>query len=184
MPDFLLAAWAVAVKWPLSFLADALFLGPFRRRAAADFPAWARGAVAAGPEGVARAVAARVKYRADPLGGLLDYVAAPEVTWGRGIGDCDDFSYLTAELLRRARFDSWLASYFCWNVKDSHVVCLYRDGAAFGLIDQGQLRRGYRSLYEAATAAQPESGVAARYVRRYGLGADLIGRWIVRTAKR
>lgn len=180
----MLAAWGVAVKWPLSFLADALFLGSFRGRAAAGFSAWARNAGPRGPEGVARAIAGRVKYSPDPLGGLLDYVATPEVTWRRGIGDCDDFSYLTAEMLRRARIDSWLASYLCWNVKDSHVVCLYRAGGVFGIIDQGHLRRGYRSLDEAAAAAQPEGGIAARYVRRYGRGADLIGRWIVRTARR
>ncbi len=183
MLTFLLAGWAVAVKWPLSFLANTLLLGSLRGRAAADFSAWARDVATGGPKGIARAVAARVEYCADPLGGLLDYVAAPEVTWARRIGDCDDFSYLTAELFRRAGVESWLASYLCWNLADSHVVCLYYHDRAFGVIDQGFLSYGYKSLGDAATAAEPKASVAARYVRRHGRGADLVGRWIARTAK-
>ena len=184
MIAFLVAAWSVAVKWPLTLLFDALSLRPVRRRAAAGFAAWAGDAAARGPEGIARATAARVTYLNDPLGGILDYVAAPEVTWARRYGDCDDFSYLTAELLRRAGVAGWLATYLCWNVKRSHVVCLYRDAGGYGLIDQGLLRDGFGTLEEAAAAARPRAAVAAQYVRRYGRGADIVGRWIVANGER
>jgi transglutaminase-like putative cysteine protease len=184
MIAFLVAAWSVAVKWPLTLLFDTLLLRPVRRRAAAAFAAWADDAAARGPDGIARATASRVTYLNDPLGGMLDYVAAPEVTWARRYGDCDDFSYLTAELLRRAVVESWLATYFCWNVKRSHVVCLYRDAGGYGLIDQGLLRDGFGTLEEAAAAAQPRAAVAAQYVRRYGRGADIVGRWIVANGER
>ena len=184
MIAFLVAAWSVAVKWPLTLLFDTLSLRPVRLGAAAGFAAWADDAAARGPEGIARATAARVTYLNDPLGGMLDYVAAPEVTWARRYGDCDDFSYLTAELLRRAAVESWLATYVCWNVKRSHVVCLYRDAGGYGLIDQGLLRDGFGTLEEAAAAARPRAAAAAQYVRRYGRGADIVGRWIVANGER
>jgi transglutaminase-like putative cysteine protease len=184
MIAFIVAAWSVAVKWPLTMLFDTLLLRSVRLGAAAAFAAWADEAAARGPEGIARAVAARVKYLNDPLGGMLDYVAAPEITWARRRGDCDDFSYLTAELLRRAGVAGWLATYLCWNVKRSHVVCLYHHGRGFGVIDQGYVRGGFRSLGEAAAAARPRATVAAKYVRRYGRGADLIGRWVVANGER
>jgi transglutaminase-like putative cysteine protease len=178
MLTFLVATWSVAVKWPLTLLVDALLLRRVRRGAGAAFAAWADDAAARGPEGIARAVADRVTYLNDPLGGLLDYVAAPAATWARRHGDCDDFSYLTAELLRRAGVESWVATYVCWNVKDSHVVCLYRGAGGYGFIDQGLLRDGFPTLAEAAAAARPKAAVAAQYVRRYGRGADLVGRWV------
>ncbi len=179
MLTFVVAAWSVAVKWPLTLLFDTLLLRPVRLQATAGFAAWADDAAAGGTEGIARAVAARVTYINDPLGGMLDYVAAPEVAWARRRGDCDDFSYLTAELLRRAGVAGWLATYLCWNVRSSHVVCLYYDSHSFGVIDQGQVRGGFRSLADAAAAGRPNAAVAAQYVRRYGRGADLIGRRIV-----
>jgi transglutaminase-like putative cysteine protease len=184
MLAFLVAAWSAAVKYPLTLLFDTLLLQRVRLGAAAGFAAWADDAAARGPEGIARAVAARVTYLNDPLGGMLDYVAAPEVTWARRYGDCDDFSYLTAELLRRAGVASWVATYVCWNVKRSHVVCLYYDGRGFGVIDQGYVRDRFRSLPEAAAAARPRAAVVAQYVRRYGRGADLVGRWIVANDER
>lgn len=179
MLAFLVAAWSVTVKWPLTLLFDTLLLRPVRLGAAAGFAPWADEAAAGGPEGIARAVAARVTYVNDPLGGALDYVAAPEVTWARRRGDCDDFSYLTAELLRRAGVAGWLATYLCWNVRSSHVACLFYDGRGFGVIDQGHVRRGFDSPAGAAAAARPNAAVAAQYVRRYAQGADLVGRRIV-----
>ncbi len=184
MLTFVVAAWLAAVKYPLSLFFDAFLFRRVRLRAAAGFAAWAENAAARGTDGIARAVAARVTYVNDPLGGMLDYVAAPEVTWARRRGDCDDFSYLTAELLRRAGVAGWLATYVCWNVKHSHVVCLYHDSRNFGVIDQGQVRDGFDSLAGAAAAARPRATVAAQYVRRYGRGADLIGRRIVAKSER
>lgn len=155
---------------------DAAFLRGTRRRAAPGFDAWAAKAAAGGPVAVACATAERVTYANDPLGGLLDYVAAPAVTWARRRGDCDDFAYLTAELLRRAGVEGWVASYFCWNVGDSHVVCLFRGEDAYGVIDQGLIRGPFRTLAEAADAGNPGAKNAARCVRRYRRGADVIGK--------
>ena len=174
--DFLLAVWLAVVKWPLTWFVDAAFLRGTRRRAAAGFDAWAAKAAAGGPAAVARATAERVTYANDPLGGLLDYVAAPAVTWARRYGDCDDFAYLTAELLKRAGVECWIASYLSWNVKDSHVVCLFRDADGYGVIDQGLIRGPFDTLAEAADAGNPGAKNAARHVRRYGRGADLIGK--------
>lgn len=184
MLAFLVAAWTAVVKYPLTLLFDTLLLRRVRRGAAAGLAAWAEEVAARGPEGIARAVAERVTYFNDPLGGVLDYVAAPAVTWARRRGDCDDFSYLTAELLRRAGVASWLATYVCWRVPRSHVVCLFRDASGYGLIDQGLLRTGFPTLEEAAAAGRPGAAVAAQYVRRYSRGADLIGRWVVANAER
>ncbi|MGD8718696.1 MAG: transglutaminase domain-containing protein [Candidatus Zixiibacteriota bacterium] len=176
---FLIGIWTAAFKWPLTFFIDALFLRKVRRQAGPGFDAWARAAAAAGPEAIARAVAERVEYVLDPVRGIVDFVTAPAVTWGRRYGDCDDFAYLSAELCRRAGLESWVVSYVCWNVKDSHVVCLYRDGSGYGLLDQGLLRGGFATLGDAASAARPKSRVAGEYVRRYGRGPDLIGKWII-----
>jgi transglutaminase-like putative cysteine protease len=176
MLDFLLAAWLAAVKWPLTIFIDAAFLRGMRRRVAPAFDAWAAKAAAGGPAAIARATAERVTYANDPLGGLLDYVAAPAVTWARRYGDCDDFAYLTAELLRRADVESWVVSYLSRNVKDSHVVCLFRNADGYGVLDQGLIRGPFRTLAEAADAGNPGAKNAARWVRRYGRGADLIGK--------
>jgi len=159
---------------------DAAFLRGTRRRAAAEFDAWASRVAAGGPAAIARATAERVAYANDPLGGLLDYVAAPAVTWAHRRGDCDDFAYFSAELLRRAGVESWLASYFCWKVADSHVVCLFRDANGHGVMDQGLIRGPFPTLAEAAAAGNPGAKTAARCVRRYGRGADFIGKWFLR----
>jgi transglutaminase-like putative cysteine protease len=173
--DYILAIWLAVVKWPLTLFMDAFVLRGTRRRAAAEFDAWAT-KVAGGPAAVARAAAERVTYANDPWGGLLDYVAAPAVTWARRRGDCDDFAYLSAELLRRAGVESWLASYFCWNVNRSHVVCLFRDGNAYAVMDQGLIRGPFKTLADAADAGNPGAKNAARYVRRYGCGPDFVGK--------
>lgn len=167
--------WLAAVKWPLTYFFNRFVLRRTRLRAAPAFEAWATSAAAGGPPGVARAVKARLQYLNDPLGGLLDYVAAPEVTWARGHGDCDDFSYLTAEVLRRAGVECWIATFVCWNVKDSHVVCLFRLGERYALLDQGYLRMDFASREEAVNAACPSAKVAARYVRPYA--TEILGRW-------
>jgi transglutaminase-like putative cysteine protease len=176
MLDFLLAGWLAVVKWPLTLFMDAAFLRGTRRRAAPGFDAWATKVAAGGPHAVARATAQRVAYENDPLGGLLDHVAAPAVTWARRRGDCDDFAYLSAELLRRAGVECWLASYFCWHVNDSHVVCLFRHASGYGVMDQGLIRGPFPTLAEAADAGNPGAKTVARYVRRYGRGPDLIGK--------
>jgi hypothetical protein len=110
---------------------------------------------------------------------LLDYVAAPAVTWARRRGDCDDFAYLSAELLRRAGVESWVASYFCWDVKNSHVVCLFRKAGGYGVMDQGLIRGPFPTLAEAADAGNRGAKNAARYVRRYGRGSDLVGKFFL-----
>ena len=179
MLDNILAIWLAVVKWPLTLFMDATFLRRTRRRAASEFAAWAAKA-AAGPAAVARATAERVAYAVDPLGGLLDYVTAPAVTWARRRGDCDDFAYLSAELLRRAGVECWLASYFCWKLEDSHVVCLFRDGNAYAVMDQGLIRGPFPTLDEAADAGNPGAKNAARYVRTYGRRPDYIGKRFIK----
>ncbi|UCH77297.1 MAG: hypothetical protein JSU81_06025 [Candidatus Coatesbacteria bacterium] len=178
MAEFPVKIWLAAVKWPLTFFFNRFVLRRTRLRATPAFAAWATAAAAGGPPAIATAVKTRVRYANDPFGGLLDYVAAPEVTWARGWGDCDDFSYLTAEVLRRAGVECWIATYVCWNVKDSHVVCLFRLGERYALLDQGELRMDLASLAEAAREARPTATVAAQYVRPYL--AEAIGRWFSR----
>ena len=180
MLDNILAIWLAVVKWPLTLFIDATFLRGTRRRAASEFAAWADTAAAAGSAAVARATAERVTYANDPLGGLLDYVTAPAVTWARRRGDCDDFAYLSAELLRRAGVECWLASYFCWKLEDSHVVCLFRDGNAYAVMDQGLIRGPFPTLDEAADAGNPGAKNAARYVRTYGRRPDYIGKRFIK----
>jgi len=180
MPTWALAAWLAAVKAPLSFLADAFHYRPLRLRAAAGFERWAAAAAAAGPAAIAAAIRERVVYVSDPLWGALDVVTAPAVTWARRAGDCDDFSYLAAELLRRAGLETWVVTYFCWRLADAHVACAYRDAEdRFGLLDQGHLTDGRPTLAAAAAAGRPSGRVAATLAQRYGRGADFIGRWII-----
>jgi len=175
MAELPVKIWLAAVKWPLTFFFNRLLLRRTRLRAASAFETWGASAAAGGPAAVAAAITARVRYVNDPLGGLFDYVAAPEVTWARGRGDCDDFSYLAAEILRRAGVECWIATYVCWNVKDSHVVCLFRLGERYALLDQGYLRMDFASLPEAAREAKPSAKVAAQYVRPYA--REPLGRW-------
>ena len=94
----------------------------------------------------------------------------------------DDFAYLSAELLRRADVECWLASYFCWRVEDSHVVCLFRDAAGYAVMDQGLIRGPFSTLAEAAGAGNPGAKTAARYVRPYGRRPDFIGARFVKTS--
>lgn len=176
MLGFFLAAWLAVVKWPLTLFMDAAFLRQKRRRATRGFDAWAVTVCAGGPSAIARATAERVEYENDPLGGLLDYVAAPAVTWDRRRGDCDDFAYLSAELLRRAGLESWIASYLTRNVKDSHVVCLFRDANGYAVMDQGLIRGPFPTLARAADAGNPNARNVAHCVRRYGRGPDLVGK--------
>jgi hypothetical protein len=181
MAEFAVKIWLAAVKWPLTFFFNRFVLRRTRLRATPAFAAWAATAAAGGPPGVTAAIKSRVRYVNDPLGGLLDYVAAPEVTWARGRGDCDDFSYLAAEVLRRAGVECWIATYVCWNVKDSHVVCLFRLGERYALLDQGALRMDFASLEEAAREAKPTAKVVAHYVRPYARGSETIGKWFSKT---
>jgi transglutaminase-like putative cysteine protease len=181
MRDAWVKLWHGVVKRPLSSFTDALYYRPLRLRATAGFNAWAA-AIPPTPAAVAAAVKERVAYLSDPWRGVWDYVAAPAVTWARRAGDCDDFAYLTAELLERAGIPAWVATYVTTRPGDAHVVCLYGDDGGFGYIDQGYRRDGFATLDDAATAARPASAGKdlARLVVSYGARGDAIGRWLKR----
>lgn len=179
MVKFLLRMYVDYIKGGVSAFVNGTFYGAIVRAARPHFQGWANAAVAGGPPAIAQAVAARVRYHPDPWGGILDFVAAPELTFARQYGDCDDFAYLTAELLRQAGMEAWLITYFYWNVKDAHVVVVYRSTSGFGFIDQGILRSGYKTLPDAVEAAAPGPKPVATVARRYGDRTDIFGKWVI-----
>jgi hypothetical protein len=186
MAAFLVRLWLVVVKYPLTVIFNLLFYERLRRKATPAFDAWSTAAAAGGPAAVAAAVRERVSYLADPLGGAVDFVQAPAVTWARRAGDCDDFSYLAAELFTRSGRAAWLVHYAAWNLFDSHVVCLWAERPGeFGVFDQGDLRPGFPTLQAAAAAgAPPGVKIAATVVQRYRRDGDLVGRWLGRPHRR
>lgn len=173
----LVTAWTIIVKLPLSFLGVAL---NYRRlsRLRAAYASWAAEAGQGGPGRIARRIRERVTYHPDPLGGVVDYVAAPPLTWDRGRGDCDDFSYLAADVLARAGNLAWIINYWCWDLRSSHTVAAFRDEGGYRVLDQGTISPPYATLGEAARGEGPSAAVAAVAITRYAADWDVVGRWL------
>lgn len=70
------------------------------------------------------------QWSSDPLGGNLDYHSAPRVTCARKKGDCDDYAYLWAELLK-GHGNRWILSTFSTE-GGGHAMCVFeREGRFF-----------------------------------------------------
>ena len=84
----------------------------------------------------------QVTYRKD----CFDWTQAPELTWGRKQGDCEDFAVLSQALLKQIGIDSVILKVYTDPLKYSHAVCVF-DG---GYFSNEHFRPGVFSLDEIA----------------------------------
>lgn len=169
--------WSVTVKALLTLAANRVI---FRLQAAAAEPAFRErltGNKGRDSEQICREIAERVTYVVDPWRGIVDYVAAPALTWARRYGDCDDFAYLAAEALSSLGYRTWIVTYITWNLYASHTVCITRIDCKYRVFDQG-LRGGYfETLGDAVDYTKGLlPPVMTRFVRLYRGRFDLPGR--------
>jgi len=77
------------------------------------------------------------KYMSDPLFGVYNTIASPEVAWRILEGDCDDFASHLIQLSRN--YKPILLTYFTWNVRNAHTVVLIMNQNKYYTINWGQL---------------------------------------------
>jgi hypothetical protein len=169
--------WSVTIKTLLTLAANRIIFRQQVEAAEHAFGAWLMENRGRDPKKVCREIAERVTYVIDPWRGVVDYVAAPALTWVRRYGDCDDFAYLAAEATSSLGYRAWIVTYITWNLYASHTVCVLRVDCKYRVFDQG-LRGGvFETLGEAVDYTKGLlPPVMTRFVRRYRGRFDLPGR--------
>jgi hypothetical protein len=169
--------WSITVKALLTLAANRVI---FRRQAAAAEPElreWLAENRGCDPEKICREIAERVTYVIDPWRGVVDYVAAPALTWVRRYGDCDDFAYLAAEALSSLGYQAWIVTYITWNLHASHTICVIRIDCKYRVFDQGLRGGAFETLSDAVDYTKGLlPAVMTRFVRRYQNRFDVPGR--------
>jgi hypothetical protein len=150
----LIATWIYCVKRPLSFLANTIlsFIYP---RAYIGYRGFLRRLLATPLGDVADLLYDSIKFRDDPLGGIWDYIACPQITWARGFGDCDDIAEIWGSLLAAKGIIAYRLTILTLPVRDSHVLCLFQDNEGWRLVDGG-------GIYEPSFFSRED---AVRYLR-------------------
>ncbi len=171
--------WSVTIKSLLTLAANRII---FRRQAAAAEPVfneWLKEKRGKEPEKVCAEIEERVTYLIDPWHGVVDYITAPALTWGRRYGDCDDFAYLVAEALSSLAYPAWIVTYITWNLYASHTICVLRLDCKYRVFDQGLRGGEFETLGDAADYIKDLlPPVMTRFVRRYRGRFDLPGRLV------
>ncbi len=93
-----------------------------------------------------RACLEQVTWTRDGLLHLYDSISYPEATWVKKKDDCDGFSTLACELLRRLGRDykPVLATAIMRPVRKSHTVCVFnRPDGSFSFFDNEILKEGF-----------------------------------------
>ena len=72
---------------------------------------------------------------------LYDTISYPQTTWAKKRDDCDGFAVLAAELLRRwdPGTSPVLLTVMMLPARQSHTVCVFRDGTAYRFFDNDRL---------------------------------------------
>lgn len=78
-------------------------------------------------------------YISDPLFGVYNTIASPEIVWRSLEGDCDDFASHLIQLSRN--YKPILLTYFTWNEKDAHTVVLIWNQNDYYTFNWGQLNQ-------------------------------------------
>jgi hypothetical protein len=151
----LIAAWTYCIKRPLSFLVNTI-LSPFYPRAYIEYRNFLNQLLDMPLGDVADLLYKTIKFRDDPLGGALDYIASPQITWARGFGDCDDVVEIWGNLLSEKRIKAYRLTILTLPICDSHVLCLFHDTEGWKLADNG-------GLYQQSFSTRED---AVRYLRR------------------
>lgn len=75
---------------------------------------------------------AKFVWSSDPISGHLDYHSAPRVTCARKKGDCDDYAYLWAELLK-GHGSRWIL-HTRSKEGGGHAMCVFEKDSKFHLL--------------------------------------------------
>lgn len=98
----------------------------------------------------------QIFWRADPLFGVIDYTSVPEITLGKGCGDCDDLARVAINILK----DHYQEVYELYTFPapfEGHIMALFYDG------EKWQLLSNTLCIYEAFT----DEDIMERAARAY-----------------
>ena len=72
------------------------------------------------PRDAVYAVSQHVKYAPD----FIDKLTAPEATWEKGKGDCEDIAHAVVELCEKKGFDAWVEVFYSSESFTAHAVAM------------------------------------------------------------
>ena len=81
---------------------------------------------------------------------LYDSISLPEIVWSTKKDDCDGFAVLASALLKswKPSTEPRLLTVMLHPVKESHTVCVFREGGYLRFFDNDHLNRGLYQTYE------------------------------------
>jgi hypothetical protein len=166
----LIATWTYCVKRPLSFLVNTI-LSPFYPRAYIEYRNFLNQLKDMPLADVADLLYNTIEFRDDPLGGAIDYIASPRITWARGFGDCDDVVEIWGNLFSEKRIKAYRLTILTLPIRDSHVLCLFHDAEGWKLVDDGGLYQQSFSTREDAVRYlrhNNQSKIIDHFLERFG----------------
>jgi len=110
------------------------------------------------PRRVADFLGNYVSYKSDQISIMLDPVSGwpainpgdwlktPFQTFRSGAGDCEDYSYLACDLLKRSGYDAQIIAYFTSRPGQGHAVCVVKEGKLYSCVDQSRYSAGFHSI--------------------------------------
>ena len=90
-----------------------------------------------------------VKWTMDGPFHMYDSISYPQTVWATGRDDCDGFAVLAARLLRGLdpSSDPELLTVMMRPVRDSHTVCVFKEGDALRFFSNARLDDGAYGTY-------------------------------------
>ncbi len=91
----------------------------------------------------------KITWTKDGLFHLYDAISYPQTVWAKKKDDCDGFSVLAAELLKRLSptLNPVLVTAAVTPLRKSHTVCAFKDGQGLAFFDNARLRKGNYKSY-------------------------------------
>lgn len=75
-----------------------------------------------------------------------DYLKTPFQTFRTGFGDCEDYSYLASDLLKRNGYDTRIIGYVTSVPGQGHAVCVVKEKDSYSCVDQRRFFSGFKTI--------------------------------------
>lgn len=85
-----------------------------------------------------------------------EWLQNPFQTFRQGAGDCEDYSYLAQDILKRNGYDSRIIAYFTSKPGQGHAVCVVKEDKVYSYVDQSRYSTGFKSIGDLVGSLNPD----------------------------
>lgn len=85
-----------------------------------------------------------------------DWLRTPFQTFRSGEGDCEDYSYLACDLLKRNGYSPQIIAYFTSRPGQGHAVCVLKEDKVYSCVDQSRYSTGFKSIGDLVNSLNPD----------------------------